>query len=212
MVGDVRATRARKIWFATIATVGLAGAVYAAEQATATEPSDLQQTIEAQRISEGRLVRGGPISEHQLQAFSPDQMIALGEKYRLDMKAALDHLEQLRIAAYRSRDLIRMTCVDDKLTLANTVVRTAEPKALALARETEALPMRGHFSLVRLARERVNEIVAEADECMGVEFGTVGAGRINEEGTPSAGDGYDPSRVPEPTHIVDRPGEASPYR
>ena len=204
--------RARRLWIATLATVGIAGGVYAAEEATAPDDAKLEQTINAQRVGEGRLVGARPISEHQLEAFTPEQMLQLGEKYRTEMKAGFDRVEHLRIQAYRSRDLIRITCVDDKLSQAGTVVKMAEPRAFAMARETEVFSMRAHFLLVQQARERVGELVAEAEQCIGEEITTVASGRIREEETPDSNVIDDPTRPGVPIHVVDRPPEASPYR
>ena len=56
------------------------------------------------------------MAEHQAQPFTPEQMISLSEQYQVEMKAAVDRVETLRMQAYKSRDLIRMTFLDDKLT------------------------------------------------------------------------------------------------
>src|SRR5438045_7124124 len=99
-----------------LATLALAGAVYAADQAAAPPPDDLAQTINGQKIKEGAVV--GPAvadPEHQAGKLSPDQMIDLAGKYDKESKTALEHAENARISAYHTRDIIRMTCIDDKL-------------------------------------------------------------------------------------------------
>ena len=46
---------------------------------------------------------------------------------------------------------------------------------------------------------------------MGDTLESVTFGRVKEE-TPSADMAFDPTRPPSPTHDLERPGEASPYR
>ncbi len=141
-------------------------------------------------------------------------MISLSEQYQVEMKAAVDRVETLRMQAYKSRDLIRMTFLDDKLTQISVVVKMAEPSAKALAHETESLTMRAHFSLVQQARDRAKEILADAEAAVGEDIGTVSAGTPQGEETQSSV-ANDPTRPGAAIHDLetgDRPGEASPYR
>ena len=201
-----------------MATVGLAGGVYAAEQATdPSQPAgdELARTIAAQKASEGQsaeLVRPNKVSEHQVEPFTPDQMLQLADQYGKEMTAASEHAENLRILAYRSRDLIRMTCVDDKLRQITVIIKLVEPRIASLATvQGDKLILQEHFLLVQQARERVAELAAEAEQCMGDNLSAVGLGRLKEE-TPPAADDFDPTRPPAPTVDLDRPAEASPYR
>jgi hypothetical protein len=217
IVGGVRRKRRnRRIWIAAVATVGLAGGVYAAEEATAPPQEsgdELARTIATQKINEGQLARPVPVSEHQVESFTPDQMLNLADKYGKEMKTAGEHAENLRILAYRSRDLIRMTCVDDKLTQIMVVIKLAEPRIASLAGvQGDPLVLRQHFSIVQQAHDRVAELALEAEQCMGDTLSAVSIGRIKEEEPPASDNVFDPTRPPAPTADLDRPAEASPYR
>ncbi len=104
----------------------LAGAVYAAEQVTAPAPDDVSKTITDQRIREGTLVKPVEDLEHQAETLTTEQMIELVGKYDTESKVAYEHAETTRIAAYRSRDIIRMTCIDDKLTQMKDVINVGD--------------------------------------------------------------------------------------
>ena len=52
-------------------------------------------------------------------------MLILAPKYTADMQTAVEHAEDVRIAAYRTRDIIRMTCIDDKLGQMKTLINLA---------------------------------------------------------------------------------------
>jgi hypothetical protein len=213
MERGMRGKRARRpVWIlrGALATLGLAGAVYAADQVTAPPADDVSKTITEQRVKEGALATPPDITNQKVK-LTPDQMLDLVGKYDTESKVAYEHAESTRIAAYRSRDIIRMTCIDDKLTQMKQILTVSAPRLLAFSRLSDDLIMRQHFLVLQLARNRVVELAAEIEECMGDTLDSVSMGRIKEE-TPGADAIWDPTHPPTPTRDVDRPGEASPYR
>jgi hypothetical protein len=194
-----------------LVTLGLAGAVYAGEQVTAP-PDDLNKTITDQKIREGAVVKSPAELEHQAEKLSPPEMLELISAYDKESKTAYEHAETTRIQAYRSRDIIRMTCIDDKLTQMKEVMNVAAPRLLAFpSLITDELRMRQHFVVLQLARNRVNELAVEIETCMGDTLDAVTFGRVKEE-APSSDTVFDPTRPPSPDRDIERPGEASPYR
>jgi hypothetical protein len=194
----------------TLALTGIAGGVYAADLATSPETPDLAQTINAQRAAEGQIVNG-PSMLHQATAYGPDQMLELAQTYDKEMHIAIDHAQDVRIVAYRSRDIIRMTCVDDKLTQIKLVIDIAQPRYLTMRTfKTAELVMREQFSIISQAHDRVGELSTQVDGCLGDDLNAVSAGRIQEQEQPSNIPG-DPTRPGSPNVDIDRPPEASPY-
>ena len=138
-------------------------------------------------------------------------MIDMAGKYDTESKAAYEHAETTRIATYKSRDIIRMTCIDDKLTQMKEILNVVAPRLLAFPRlVSDDLVMRQHFLVLQQARNRVLELATEIEGCTGDTLDGVSIGRIKEE-TPTDAV-FDPTRPPTPTRDIDRPGEASPYR
>jgi hypothetical protein len=211
----MRANRSRRgVWIGrgALATLGFAGAVYAADQVTAPPaPDDVSQTIAAQRIKQGESPKP-PDVENQRVKLTADQMIDMVGKYDTEAKTAYEHAETTRIEAYRSRDIIRMTCIDDKLTQMKEVINVSAPRLLAFPRlVSDDLVMRQYFLVLQQARNRVLELATEIDACMGEALDGVWVGRIKEE-TPGADAVFDPTRPPTPGRDIERPGEASPFR
>jgi hypothetical protein len=208
-----RTSRATLVVRVAFVTFGLAGAVYAGEQVTAPPPADdLTQTITDQRIREGSPAKPPEDPEHQLEKLTPEQMQQLVNTYATESKAAYEHGETVRIQAYRSRDIIRMTCIDDKLTQMKEVLNLAAARALTFPTLTsDDLRLRQHFLVLMLARRRVQELATEIEGCMGDVLDAVTFGRVKEETAPNDTT-YDPTRPPTPGHDIERPGEASPYR
>ena len=161
-----------------LATLGFAGAVYAADQVTAPPPpDDVGQTITNQKVKQGELVKPEDL-EHQAEKLSHEQMMTLVAKYETESKAAYEHAETTRIQAYRSRDIIRMTCIDDKITQMKEILLVSAPRQLAFPRlAADDLKTRQHFLVLQQARHRIMELAAEVQACMGDTLDSVSIGR-----------------------------------
>ena len=59
-------------------------------------------------------------------------MLILAPKYAAEMQTAIEHAQDVRIVAYRSHDIIRMTCIDDKVAQMKTLSNIAPPRLLML--------------------------------------------------------------------------------
>lgn len=193
----------------TVALCGLAGAVYAADQAGQAGKSDVNQEIVQQLVNEGQMANAAPNAPAQ-NPYTAEQMVILAPKYTAEMQTAIEHAEEVRLVAYRSHDIIRMTCVDDKIGQMRTLAKMASTPMLMLRTfKAEPIVMRTQFDVISRAHDRVSALGAEVDACMGDVLDSVTAGKIQEEETPTTID--DPTRPPSPLQAIDRPPEASPY-
>jgi hypothetical protein len=196
----------------TAALLGLAGVVYAADQATYDAPApEVGKTIVKQLVTEGELANAEAAKPHRTDMYSSAQMLELAPKYGDEMKAAIEHAETTRMLAYQSRDIIRMTCIDDKVAQMKMVISIVEPRYLMLRTfKSEEVVLRDQFNQISQAHDRVIELAAQIDACMGDNLDAVSAGRIQEEVTPND-TLNDPTRPPTAIQQIDRPPEASPY-
>jgi hypothetical protein len=193
----------------TVALCSLAGAVYAADQAAQPPKPDINKEIVQQLVNEGQAANAAPNAPPE-NPYTPEQMLILAPKYTAEMQTAIEHAEEVRLVAYRSHDIIRMTCVDDKIAQMKTLAKMAATPMLMLRTfKDEPIVMRTQFDVISRAHDRVNALGAEVDACMGDNLDAVTVGRIQEEQTPTTID--DPTRPPSPIQGIDRPPEASPY-
>ena len=114
----------------TVALCGLAGAVYAADQAPAAK-ADVNRAIAHQLVNEGQMANAAPNAPAD-STYTAEQMVILAPKYTAEMQTAIEHAEEVRLIAYRSHDIIRMTCVDDKIAQMKTLVKMAATPMLML--------------------------------------------------------------------------------
>ena len=193
-----------------VALCGLAGAVYAADEATAPPTPDLNRAIATQMVNEGQLANALPNAPADTK-YTSEQMMILAPKYAAEMQTAIEHAQDIRIVAYRSHDIIRMTCIDDKIAQMKTLENLASPRMLMMRTfKAEPIVMRVEFDVISQVHDRVAVLGSQVDACMGDNLDAVSIGRIQEENQPTT-DINDPTRPPMPTPIIDRPPEASPY-
>jgi hypothetical protein len=210
--------QARRRWI----TVGLVLATAAVTAVSAAQlvagPDDrgeLDRTITKQKVEAGELASNEAKAkedlEHQDKPYTVDQMRELAKGYEVEMRTSMDQAETARLIAYRSKDIIRMTCIEDKLLQIRTVISIAEPRFLTIqAALSDELQMRGQFSIIHQAWERVRALVTEVETCTGEALNSISAGPIEEGST--AGANVDPTRPEAPYFGIDRPPEASTYR
>ncbi len=195
-----------------VVVCGLAGAVYGAEEATKPATPTLEQTIAQQLVAEGQTARETGVTK-AIENYSSDQMLALATQYDQEMRRAIEHAQDVKILAYRSHDIIRMTCIDDKVDQIKAVISLTEPRYLMLRTfKSQVVVMQSQFAIITTAHERVSSLAAEIDACMGDNLDAVTAGRIQEENPSGTDNLNDPTRPPDSIQSITRPAEASPYR
>jgi hypothetical protein len=201
--------RGRAMTLALVST-GLVTALAAAQMATKPDDAAMSRAITKQQVSAAQV----PSAPHDRgRAMNPDEMLEASEAYEGEIKTTLEHAETLRIAAYRSKDIIRMTCVDDKVGQLKQIFNIAKPRFETIKQVTsDEFHMRAQFTTIREGTERIRQVAAELETCTGDSLEYVGAARINEEAHgPGVIEG-DSTLPPNPTTIeIERPSQASPY-
>jgi hypothetical protein len=192
-------------------STGLVTAIAAAQIATQPDQDPMARAIAKQKITVGQPASVAP--RRQSQPLSPDQMLTASESYESDIKMALEHGETLRVGAYRSKDIIRMTCVDEKLGQMKEIFGIAKPRFATIKQAgSDEFTMRSQFTTIREGAERVKQLAEEMESCMGDSLDDVTMGKINEEERGPGASIADPTQPPTPTMEVERPGFASPER
>lgn len=201
--------RTSALWLAIVGT-GLATAIATAGMTTKDDAKAMTRAITRQRVVAG-LAADAPAPKKE-SPFTADEMLAAAASFEQEMNTVLAHGETLRIAAYRSRDIIRMNCIDDKLGQIMTIITIAKPRFTTIKGLTgDLFHMRADFTTIREGAERVKELVGELESCLGDVLDATTLDKLGQENTPGSAE-TDPTLPPEPSHQVDRPGNASPYR
>jgi hypothetical protein len=127
---------------------------------------------------------------------------------RQALKLVLTKLEDARA----SKDVVKLNCVNEKLTNIKGLLRISEQADVALQEAVARREDQGadhEFTKVAIARQRVDQLRAEAEQCVGLlAFETGPTEVIVEE--PTDLPALDPTKTVPPPPVVSRPPPASP--
>lgn len=153
------------------------------------------------------------IGVRQRATLTPQEMINQSREYRQRMEESLKRLEGMVDQARKSKDIIRVNCLLDKLTQIKANISIAEQAIQsldeAIARNDEGARLH-EFTRITIVHQKIQVLTAEGDACIGEDLSYVGATRVDVDvtGIPER----DPTLLPTPVPTVDRPPSASPFR
>lgn len=132
-------------------------------------------------------------------------MIPEMEKARATVNAQLTQ-------AKKNRDVVKALCLDDKVKQMKLATDTAKDRVVDLTSATtqnDADRSKHEFTVVQVLRERVQTLVAEAQQCIGEETGFIGNTDITIDIDPAIPDA-DPSDFPDDPLVSEPPVLSSP--
>lgn len=125
------------------------------------------------------------------------------------LKDVLGKLEEAR----NTKDVVKLNCVNEKLTQIKGLLRISEQSDVGLQEavaKKESSAAEHEYTKVMIARQKVDQLRAEAEECIGqLAFRTDENMTVEveePEGLPTS----DPTKPPPTTEVVNRPPPASP--
>lgn len=161
----------------------------------------------AAAVAPGKQVSGGEDVN-----LSPPQML---EKSR----GAIPEMDKLRgsvsaqlAEARKRRDVVKALCLDDKVKQMKLATDTAKDRVVDLTSavsQNDPDRSKHEFTVIQVLRERVQTLVAEAQQCIGEETGFVGNTDVTVEIDPAVPD-TDPSDLPDDPLVSDPPVLTSP--
>jgi hypothetical protein len=155
-------------------------------------------------------------SAARANALTPDtEKVRLTDQTMTRLSEVIREVVSKQDEARRTKDVIKLNCVSEKLAQIRGLVRVSEAARSALRRAVDGQdsPSADHeFAKVRIARQKVEQHRAEAEECIGqLAFRTDDALTVEVE-SPDAWGATDPTNPSGPPLVVNRPPVASPTR
>lgn len=130
-------------------------------------------------------------------------------KMRGSLKDVLLKLEEAR----NTKDVVKLNCVNEKLTQIKGLLRISEQSDVALQEavaKKETSTAEHEFTKVTIARSKVEQLRAEAEQCIGQLAFRTDENLSVEVEVPDYLPPGDPTLLPAPTQIDNRPPPASP--
>jgi hypothetical protein len=144
---------------------------------------------------------------------SAQETLAQSKDYYKKMQETQRRVLQLQAKAKKDKDMVKLNCVNDKLTQLNghMVVTNQSMTTLTLDLAKNDDTARQHeFTRLTILYQKVVTLGTEAEQCIGEDVSYVGATRVDVEIDPSIPP-EDPTQPELPVPVVTRPPEASPF-
>lgn len=166
----------------------------------ADAPAALEQTAaKAPRSA----IKGEALSNKEKLSRSQEHLGTM----RMTLKAILSKLEEART----SKDVVRVNCVNEKLTNIKGLLRISEQADVSLQEavaKSEEQAAEHEFSKITIARQKVDQLRAEAEQCVGQLAFEAGATKVTVEESKDLPNG-DPTQAAPLPPVTTRPAPAS---
>lgn len=131
-------------------------------------------------------------------------------RMRAVLSEVLGRLEEARA----TKDVVKLNCVNEKLTLVKGLLRISEQSDVALQEavaKKDTTSAEHEYSKVSIAKGKVEQLRGEAEQCIGQLAFRTDENLTVEVEVPSGLPTEDPTNPPPPQPPTDRPPPASPF-
>ena len=181
-------------------TFGVVGVLFLSGVSSAQEQEKGAAPVAAPQLNSQRDVK-----------LSPQEMKKRADKYMPQMAQGANTVRKQLAEARQSRDVVKVLCLNDKLNQIDTAIRSARdrmPNLKTAAEKNDQDQARHEFTTIEVLKDRVQNLVAEANQCIGEETGFVGESEVVVDIDPTIPD--DPSKFPDDPLISQPPVTGSP--
>ncbi len=101
---------------------------------------------------------------------SPRQMASRAEAYLEEMRKMLKDVLEILEDARSEKDVVKLNCTNEKLTQVKGLLRVSEQASISLQEavaKDQVDDARHEYRKISIAREKVQQLRAEAEECIG---------------------------------------------
>jgi hypothetical protein len=113
---------------------------------------------------------------------SPAEELTQSESFLTRMDASRTGVRRQLETARAQRDVVKTLCLNDKLNQLDVAIRSARERRQSLeaaAQRSDGDLANHEFTILRVLRERTDQLTAEANQCIGQEAGFVGDSTVS---------------------------------
>lgn len=145
--------------------------------ALAAGPAGAQQTTPAATPAAPSPGPDGQVGFQQKTSLTPEEQVAESNKHLSRMEGAAAGVRKQLEEARRQRDVVRTLCLNDKLSQIDVAIRSARDRKGQLegAVKRKDTELASHeFTILTVLRQRTEQLVVEANQCIGQESAFIG--------------------------------------
>lgn len=112
---------------------------------------------------------------------TPEEQLVEANRHIVRMEAASAGVRKQLEEARRQRDVVKTLCLDDKLSQVNVAIRTGKERKTSLESAVNRKDADGanhEFTILSVLRQRSEQLVTEANQCIGEESAFVGETKV----------------------------------
>lgn len=141
---------------------------------------------------------------------SPAEQLSQADTFLNRMENARGVVRKLLEQARAQRDVVKTLCLNDKLNQIDVAIRSARERRqnLELASKRNDVDLSSHeFTILTVLRQRVEQLSAEANQCIGKEIDVLGESAVTTTIDPTIPE--EPAYYPPLVVIIEPPPSAS---
>ena len=158
--------------------------------------------------SAGADANGGTVGFQRKTSLTPQEQLGESAKHVARMEQSAAGVRKMLEAARKQRDVVKTLCLNDKLSQIDVAIRSGRDRRTqlqaAVARNDGELSNH-EFTILTVLRQRSEQLVAEANQCIGEEAAFVGDTRTNVTIDPSIPQDETPYPNTDPSLVIGPP-------
>jgi hypothetical protein len=172
-------------------------------------------TAIAKEAKEGEESSAAEPEKEDVSKLSDSQMTGKTEGTLTKLREVRKYVQNLLDQARKAKDIIKITCLNDKLTQINVNIRTYEDRIQSLSNAIKIgdKAARNHeYNVLTVLEQKITNLRMEADTCIGEAEGYLGKTEVTVT-TPKGMAEMDPTSITDiGIEIIDRPPPASAFQ
>ncbi|MBX3202152.1 MAG: hypothetical protein KF894_28745 [Labilithrix sp.] len=150
----------------------------------------------------------GQVGFQRKTSLTPQEQLVESQKHLTRMEGAAGGVRKMLEEARRQRDVVKTLCLNDKLSQVDVAIRSARDRRgqlQAAVNRNDAELSNHEFTILTVLRQRTEQLVAEANQCIGEESAFVGDTRTTVQIDPQIPPDETPYPSTDPTLVIGPP-------
>ena len=176
--------------------------------AYAASPADAQTAQPAAGGAAATVDQSGTVGFQRKTSLTPTEQLGESSKHLARMEQSAGGVRKMLEEARRQRDVVKTLCLNDKLSQIDVAIRSGRDRRTQLeaaAKRGDAELTNHEFTILTVLRQRSEQLVAEANQCIGEDAAFVGDTRTNVTIDPSIPPDETPYPPTDPTLVIGPP-------
>jgi hypothetical protein len=176
--------------------------------AYAASPADAQTAQPAAGGASATTDQSGTVGFQRKTSLTPTEQLGESSKHLARMEQSAGGVRKMLEEARRQRDVVKTLCLNDKLSQIDVAIRSGRDRRTQLeaaVKRSDSELSNHEFTILTVLRQRSEQLVAEANQCIGEDAAFVGDTRTSVTIDPSIPPDETPYPPTDPSLVIGPP-------